>query len=93
MLPLLDVLSLHCPLTPDTRGLIASPELAAMKPGSVLVNMSRGAVVDEAALSHTLRGGETVVAAASDVFRVEPVRRDCVDGLLDLDNFIGTPHM
>lgn len=71
-----------------------------MKKGSVLVDMSRGAVVDEIALADELRreqsddaGGRRVWGAASDVFAVEPVRKDVTKGLLELDNFIGTPCM
>lgn len=93
MIPLLDVLSLHCPLTPSTRGLIGEAELGSMKPGSVLVNMSRGAVVDEMALVQALREKTSVMGAASDVFEVEPVRREMAQGLFELENFIGTPHM
>jgi phosphoglycerate dehydrogenase-like enzyme len=93
MIPLLDVLSLHCPLTPSTRGLIGEAELGSMKPGSVLVNMSRGAVVDEMALAQALREKTSVMGAASDVFEVEPVRREMAQGLFELENFIGTPHM
>ncbi|ORY20372.1 D-isomer specific 2-hydroxyacid dehydrogenase [Naematelia encephala] len=93
MLPHVDILTLHCPLTDATRRLISSRELDTMKPGSVLVNMSRGAVVDEKALYDALRSSETLMGAASDVFAFEPVGRDTVNGLLDLENFIATPHM
>ena len=95
MLPEIDILCLHCPLTPSTRGLISKQQLNAMKKGSVLVNMSRGAVVDELALAEALKGGEgeTISAAASDVFGVEPAQREVCGGLMELRNFIGTPHM
>ncbi|KAL7422526.1 hypothetical protein Q5752_003174 [Cryptotrichosporon argae] len=92
MLPHTDVLCLHCPLTPATRGMVSGSQLALMKPSSVLVNMSRGAVVDEAALAHALAAG-TIAGAASDVFEVEPVQRHAAHGLFDLDTFVGTPHI
>ncbi|WVQ79701.1 hypothetical protein IAT38_001801 [Cryptococcus sp. DSM 104549] len=103
LLPEVDILTLHCPLTPTSRNLISRDELRAMKKGSVLVNMSRGAVVDEVALAEELgraevegegeEEGRRVWAAASDVFAVEPVRKEVANGLLKLDNFIGTPHI
>ncbi len=67
-----DTLSLHVPLTAETRHLIGAPELAAMKPTAVLVNTARGAVVDEAALARALERGE-LHAAGLDVYSQEPV--------------------
>ncbi|KAK8854568.1 hypothetical protein IAR55_003307 [Kwoniella newhampshirensis] len=93
LLPLVDILTLHCPLTVSTRDLISDKELAIMKEGSILVNMSRGAVVNEGALAEALKIGKTIGGAASDVFKHEPAHKDDVAGLLDLDNFIGTPHI
>ncbi|WGF86723.1 2-hydroxyacid dehydrogenase [Marinivivus vitaminiproducens] len=84
-----DVVSLHCPLTSETRGLIGKAELAAMKGSAILVNAARGGIVDEAALADALRGG-VIRAAAVDVFAVEPVPGD--NPLLSLDNVIVTPH-
>lgn len=55
MLPLIDILTLHCPLTPSSRNMISTGQLRMMKKGSVLVNLSRGAVVDEVALADELR--------------------------------------
>ena len=92
MLPRVDILTLHCPLTPSTGGLISDKELRAMQPHTVLVNMSRGAVVDESALFSALNEG-CIAGAASDVFRVEPAHRGCMEGLMDLENFVATPHM
>jgi (S)-sulfolactate dehydrogenase len=66
-----DVLSLHVPLTDDTRGLIGAARLAQMKRGAVLINTARGGIVDEDALAQALRGG-TLAGAALDVFEVEP---------------------
>ncbi|WVQ77650.1 hypothetical protein IAR50_007338 [Cryptococcus sp. DSM 104548] len=106
LLPIVDILTLHCPLTDATRNMISTQELGWMKPGSVMVNMSRGAVVDEVALKEELSKPELVCedqgegvngrklwAAASDVFASEPIQKDHANGLLDLDNFIGTPHI
>ena len=85
-----DVVLLCVPLTRETDRLIGARELALMKRGSVLINGSRGRVVDEAALCDALISGH-LRAAASDVFEEEPVRPD--NPLLRLPNFIGTPHM
>jgi glyoxylate reductase len=84
-----DVVSLHCPLTDETRHLIAAPQLAQMKPSAVLINTARGPVVDEAALVDALRGGR-LGAAALDVYEHEPAVHP---GLLELDNVALTPHL
>jgi glycerate dehydrogenase len=87
-----DVLSLHCPLTEDTRSLIGERELATMKSSAILINTARGALVDSRALVGALSTG-TIAAAAIDVLSVEPP----VDGdpLLDYDgsNLLVTPHI
>ncbi len=85
-----DILSLHCPLTEQTRHLIGQRELARMKPGALIVNTARGAVIDEAALVEALRGGH-LGGAGLDTFEVEPVAAD--NPLLGLDNVIVTPHV
>ncbi|WP_018263318.1 NAD(P)-dependent oxidoreductase [Methylobacterium sp. WSM2598] len=87
-----DVLSLHVPLTPETRGMIGAAEIARMRPGSVLINAARGGVVDEAALAAALRAGR-LGGAALDVFAAEPV--DAAAGALfrDVPNLILTPHI
>jgi glycerate dehydrogenase len=91
LLPLVDVLSLHCPLTPATRGLVGRDELALMKPDAVLINTARGALVDAGALAEALREGR-VGGAGIDVLEQEPP----VDGnpLLDpsIPNLVVTPH-
>ncbi|WP_188634588.1 2-hydroxyacid dehydrogenase [Halopseudomonas pertucinogena] len=91
LLPEVDVLSLHCPLTDATRGMIGAAELAAMKPGSLLINAGRGGLVDEQALLDSLRCGH-LGGAGLDVLTEEPP----VNGnpLLDarLPNLVITPH-
>jgi glycerate dehydrogenase len=92
LLPRLDVLSLHCPLSPATTGLIGSRELALMKPDAVLINTARGALVDSQAVADALRAGR-LGGAALDVLPREPP----VDGnpLLagDIPNLVVTPHV
>lgn len=84
-----DVVSPHCPLTESTRHLIDGAALSAMKSSAVLLNTSRGAVVDERALARALRDG-TIGGAGLDVFENEPA----VDPeLLDLDNVVMVPHL
>ena len=84
-----DVVSLHVPLTPETRHLIGAPELALMRPGAVLVNVSRGPVVDEAALVDALVEGR-IAGAALDVYEHEP---EVSAGLLGLENVVLSPHL
>ncbi len=90
MLSRVDVLSLHCPLLPETANLIDARALAAMKPSAVLVNVARGGVVDEMALVEALRN-RTIHAAAVDVYEIEPVPTD--NPLLRLPNAVVTPHL
>jgi glyoxylate reductase len=85
-----DFVSLHAPLTPATRGLIDAAALAAMKPTAILVNTSRGPVVDQHALAAALREG-TIAAAALDVTDPEPLPAD--DPLLRAPNLIVVPHI
>lgn len=85
-----DFVSLHVPLTPQTQGLVDGSFLARMKPGAVLVNTSRGGVVDQAALYRTLKEG-ALFAAALDVTDPEPLPLD--SSLLDLDNCLILPHI
>ncbi|HET7454214.1 MAG TPA: D-glycerate dehydrogenase [Solirubrobacterales bacterium] len=84
-----DVVSLHCPLTPETHHLIGEAELAAMKPSAVLVNAARGPVVDEAALARALAAGE-IAAAGLDVYEHEP---RVEPALLELENVVLSPHL
>jgi gluconate 2-dehydrogenase len=84
-----DVLVLVVPRTPETHHIIGQPELAAMKPSAVLVNVARGGVVDEKALAAALSDGR-IAAAGLDVFEDEP---GVEPALLELDNVVLTPHM
>jgi lactate dehydrogenase-like 2-hydroxyacid dehydrogenase len=84
-----DVVSLHCPLTEQTRHLIDEAALESMKRTAVLVNTSRGPVVDEQALAKALREGR-IRGAALDVFEREP---EVEPALLDLDNVVVVPHL
>jgi phosphoglycerate dehydrogenase-like enzyme len=90
LLPVVDVLSLHLPLTPETTGMIDAAAFAAMKRGSVLINTARGPLVDEAALFEALTSGK-LRGAGLDVFGREPVSKE--DPLLKLQNVVVTPHL
>ena len=92
LLPLLaeaDVVTVHCPLTPETRHLVDAAALEAMKPTAVLVNTARGQVVDEAALVVALQAG-AIAGAALDVFEQEPA---VSEELLAMENVVLTPHI
>ena len=84
-----DVVSLHCPLTPDTQGLVNARRLSWMKPTAFLLNTSRGPLVDELALAEALNSGR-IAGAALDVLSVEPPPAD--NPLLRARNCIITPH-
>lgn len=84
-----DVVSLHVPLTPETRGLIGRRELELMKPSAYLVNTARGPVVDEAALADALTEGR-IAGAALDVFEREP---EVEEALLGMENVVLVPHL
>ena len=84
-----DIVSLHLPLVPETKGLIGAKVFAVMKPTAVLINTARGGVVDEPALIEALKQG-TIAAAGLDVFAKEPPDRD--NPLLQMDNVVVTPH-
>jgi phosphoglycerate dehydrogenase-like enzyme len=85
-----DVISLHCPLTEETTGLINKASLSSMKRTAVLVNVARGGVVVEPDLIWALRNG-IIHSAAMDVFETEPLPAD--SALLTLDNLVVTPHL
>ena len=85
-----DAVSLHCPLTDDTRGMVDARRLALMKPTAMLINTSRGPLIVEEDLAHALRNG-VIAAAAVDVLCQEPPAPD--NPLLALDNCYFTPHI
>lgn len=86
-----DVVSLHCPLTPETKGLIGAAELGEMKKTAILINTARGGVVDTAALAAALQNG-AISGAACDVFEMEPPLQED-HPLLHTPNTIVTPHI
>jgi D-3-phosphoglycerate dehydrogenase / 2-oxoglutarate reductase len=85
-----DFVSIHCPLTPETRHLIGTAQLKRMKPDAVLINTSRGPVIDESALTIALQSG-WIAGAGLDVLDPEPP--DWSNPLLQLDNVVITPHI
>jgi (S)-sulfolactate dehydrogenase len=87
-----DVISLHVPLIDGTRGLIGAEAIAAMKKGAILINTSRGGIVDEAAIGAALRGGH-LGGAALDVFATEPVSENSARQFAAAPNLILTPHI
>ena len=88
-----DVITLHCPLTPETRNLINPQSLSLMKPTAFLINTARGGLIDEAALIDALRN-KRIAAAALDVISKEPPPSDhpIIVAAKELDNLIVTPH-
>lgn len=91
LLPRVDVLSLHCPLTPATAGLIGARELALMKSDAVIINTARGALIDVEALAQALRQ-KRIGGAAIDVLPQEPPRDGSPLLAADIPNLILTPH-
>jgi D-3-phosphoglycerate dehydrogenase len=84
----------HSVLNPSTRHLIGREQFAAMKPSAVLINVSRGAIVDEAALVQALKEG-TIAGAGLDVYSVEPLAKTghAMSDLFEMDNVILFPHL
>jgi (S)-sulfolactate dehydrogenase len=85
-----DAITLHVPLTEQTKNMVGAPQIAQMKPGALLVNCARGGLVDEKALAEALKKGK-LGGAALDVFEAEPPPAD--HPLFSCPNFIGTPHL
>ncbi len=90
LLARVDILSLHCPLSDRTRGMIGAAQLARMKPGALVINTARGPVIDEPALIDALSGGR-LAGAGLDTFAAEPV--DPANPLFALPNVLVTPHI
>ncbi len=88
-----DIVTLHCALKPETRKLVNAARLALMKPNAVLINTSRGEIIDQSALVAALKAGK--IRAGLDVFDPEPAESvaDFADPILDLANFYGTHHI
>ena len=84
-----DVISIHCPLTDSTRGLLSRERIGAMKPGAMVINTSRGGVIDTEALVEALRSG-AIAGAGLDVYPHEP---EVPAELLELENVVLTPHI
>ena len=87
-----DVISLHCPLLPQTRDLIDAPQFARMKKGAILINSARGGIVNEAACAAALRSGH-LGGAALDTLDVEPIDAKTCELFTGVDNLIMTPHI
>ena len=85
-----DYISINLPMLPATKGLIKEREFGLMKPTAYIINLARGPIWDESALCSALKERK-IAGAASDVYEVEPVAKD--HPLLQLENFVGTPHM
>jgi len=84
-----DIVTIHAPLMPETRGLIGERELLLMKPSAIFINLGRGPIVDERALISVLQAGK-IRGAGLDVFEQEPVEAD--NPLLKMENVVLTPH-
>lgn len=87
-----DVITLHCPLLPETRNLLGPSEFARMKPGAVLINAARGGIVDEAACAAALRSG-SLGGAALDTLAREPIDAATCALFAGIENLILTPHI
>lgn len=85
-----DYISLHLPMTPETKHMLSKPQFEKMKTGVRIINTARGGIIDEAALAEAIKAGK-VAGAAIDVFEVEPVPKD--NPLLGLEQVILTPHL
>ena len=92
MLGEVDLVSIHCPLTPSTRGLIGREQLARMKRSAVVVNTARGGIIDETALAEALLAGR-LAGAGLDVFEVEPAYGESLGELGKMNNVICLPHL
>ena len=87
-----DVITLHCPLTPETKNMIGAKEFEMMKSTAILINTARGGLVDEAALAEALKSG-VIAGAGFDVLTAEPPKDGNILLDLDMPNLIVTPHV
>jgi len=87
-----DVVSLHVPLTAETKGMLGAAQFARCKPGAILLNASRGGVLDEAALAAALKSGR-LGGAALDVYAEEPLKGEAAARFAGVPNLILTPHI
>ena len=85
-----DIISFHCPLTNETKGIVNNDFIAKMKKNSIIINTARGPIIDEQALADALNG-EKIAGAAVDVLSCEPPKKD--NPLLNCKNCIITPHI
>ena len=85
-----DYISINLPMLPETKGILGKKEFGLMKPSAFIINLARGPIWDEKALYQVLKEGK-IAGAASDVYEVEPATKE--HPLLQLENFVGTPHM
>jgi phosphoglycerate dehydrogenase-like enzyme len=92
MLRSADIISLHCPLTDKTKGLIGKPELSMMKKTALIINVARGEIIDEPALAQALKE-QTIGGAALDVFAEEPINKNNPFIGINAENLILTPHI
>jgi glycerate dehydrogenase len=86
-----DVVSIHCPLTPATKGLIGEKQLQQMKPTSIIINVARGGIIDEIALAKALND-KTIAGAGLDVFSREPLPTSPLYEITDKYSLIAAPH-
>lgn len=92
LLPQIDVLSLHCPLLPETKHLISAFELSLLKSSAIIINTARGGIIDEPALAASLRRGE-IAGAGIDVWGTEPPTTDTYAELIGMGNVVALPHL
>lgn len=88
----IDVLSLHCPMKKETRNLIGKKELGMMKASAVVINTSRGGIIDEDALVEALKAGR-LAGAGLDVFKTEPAHGETLGDFRDMLNVVCLPHV
>lgn len=92
MLPQIDVLSIHCPLLPETRHMISTSELQLLKPTAIIINTARGGIIDEIALATALREGQ-IAGAGIDVWETEPPTTEKYAELIGMRQVVALPHL